>query len=81
MSAKTITPQRSLSPWRNPHSARGAAALANTRFRALALFGRRPPERAEGSVMPASENLRKTRLMHRNKQPRRLVHTTFGLIA
>src|SRR5260370_9396721 len=28
-----------------------------TRFRALALFGRRPPERVERSSLPASENL------------------------
>jgi hypothetical protein len=27
------------------------------RFRALALFRRRPPERVEGSSLPASENL------------------------
>jgi len=30
------------------------------RLRALALFGRRPPQRVEGVVMPASKNL------HRN---------------
>jgi hypothetical protein len=27
------------------------------RFRALALFGRRPPHRVDSLVMPASENL------------------------
>jgi hypothetical protein len=32
------------------------------RFRALALFGRRLPERVVGIVVPASENLRITRL-------------------
>jgi len=32
------------------------------RFRALALFGRRPPQRVDSIVMPASENLRKTGL-------------------
>ena len=30
------------------------------RFRALALFGRRPPERVLGSSLPATENLHKT---------------------
>src|SRR4029077_19687089 len=34
------------------------------RFRALALFGRRPPERGVRSSFPASENLHKTGLMH-----------------
>src|SRR6266478_5369936 len=29
------------------------------RFRALALFGRRPPQRVDSLVMPASENLHK----------------------
>ena len=38
-------------PWRNPHSARGTAATHFPRFRALALFGRRPPERV---VRPSS---------------------------
>jgi hypothetical protein len=32
------------------------------RFRALALFRRRPPERVDGLAMPASENLHTTRL-------------------
>ena len=31
-----------------------------TRFRALALFGRRPAERVVSSVLPASENLHRT---------------------
>src|SRR6266481_982676 len=31
------------------------------RFRALALFGRRPPHRVDSLVMPASENLHKAR--------------------
>src|SRR5437773_1969323 len=31
----------------NPHSARGTAAAHITRFRALALFGRRPPDRVD----------------------------------
>src|SRR6476619_7752 len=37
------------------------------RFRALALFGRRPPQRVDSIVMPASENLHITGLMHRSK--------------
>jgi len=41
----------------NPHSARGSAPAYVPRLRALALFGRRPPQRVEGFVMPASENL------------------------
>jgi hypothetical protein len=48
----------------NPHSVRlvdpekppASAAIAK-RFRALALFGRRPSERVDGPGMPASENL------------------------
>jgi hypothetical protein len=35
----------------------------------LALFGRRPPERVHGLVIPASENLHRSGLMHRSKQP------------
>ena len=38
-------------PRRNPHSARGTAATHIPRFRALALFGRRPPQRV---VRPSS---------------------------
>src|SRR6202171_2692852 len=44
-------------PRQNPHSARGTAPAYIPRFRALALFGRRPQERVEGFVMPASKNL------------------------
>src|ERR1700686_3544399 len=36
------------------------------RFRALALFGRRPQERVD-SVVPASKNLHTSGLMHRSK--------------
>jgi hypothetical protein len=50
-------------PRQNPHSARGAAPAYVPRFRALALFGRRPQERVEGFVMPASKNLHKSRQM------------------
>jgi hypothetical protein len=38
------------------------------RFRALALFRRRPPERVEGSSLPASENLHRTGLMPKQIQ-------------
>src|SRR5258708_7101450 len=38
------------------------------RLRALALFGRRPPQLVDSLVMPASENLHTGRLMHRSKQ-------------
>jgi hypothetical protein len=34
----------------------------------LALFGRRPPQRVEGFLMPASKNLHSFGLMHRSKQ-------------
>jgi hypothetical protein len=37
------------------------------RFRALALFGRRPPERVARSSLPASENLHTSRHMQRSK--------------
>jgi hypothetical protein len=33
----------------------------------LALFGRRPPQRVDSLVMPASENLHNSRLMRRGK--------------
>jgi hypothetical protein len=35
------------------------------RLRALALFGRRPPQRVEGFVMPASKNQNKRRHVFR----------------
>ena len=38
-----------------------------TRFRALALFGRRPPERVVRSSLPATEKLHTCGLMHRSK--------------
>ena len=38
------------------------------RFRALALFGRRPPERVVRSSLPASENLHNSGLMQCSKQ-------------
>ena len=45
----------SLTPRPNPHSVRCTAAAHLLRFRALALLGRRPPQRVDGLVMPASE--------------------------
>ncbi len=51
-------------PRPNPHSARGTAAAHLPRFRAFALFERRPPERVEGVVIPASENLHIRRIRH-----------------
>src|SRR5438445_302877 len=38
------------------------------RFRALALFGRRPPERVDGLDVPASENLHKSRHLRRSRR-------------
>ena len=78
------------SPQRPRHPRRGqipiapaAPSVPNTpRFRALALFGRRPPERVDDLCIPVSENLHMTGLMHRNKQRpirsprRRVVRTT-----
>jgi hypothetical protein len=43
-------------PAANPHSARRSAPAYLPRFRALVLFERRPPQRVEGFVMPASKN-------------------------
>src|SRR5437588_12138663 len=48
----------------NPHSDCGTAAAhphPPPRFRALGLFGRRPPERMVRSSLPASENLHRSR--------------------
>jgi hypothetical protein len=41
----------------NPHSARGSAPAYVTRFRALALFGRRLQERVDSVGIPSSKNL------------------------
>ncbi len=54
-------------PRRNPHSARSTAPANVPRFRALALFGRRPPQCVEGFVMPASKNLHNNGLMQCGK--------------
>jgi hypothetical protein len=64
-----VPPHRGLSPRRNPHSC-GTAYVPPPRFRALALFGRRPPERVDRFDIPASENQHRSRLTrckkHRN---------------
>jgi hypothetical protein len=45
-----------------------ALSVPNTpRFRALALFGRRLPERGDGFATPAAENLHNKGLMHRTR--------------
>ena len=49
-----------VSPRPNPHSVRGTAPHPPPRFRALALFGRRPHQHVDSPVMPATKNL------HRN---------------
>src|ERR1700676_2982982 len=57
--------------------ARGKIPIAPTapsvpplpRFRALALFGRRPPVPGDSFVIPASENLHTSGLMHRSRVP------------
>src|ERR1700730_2827948 len=45
-----------------------------TRFRALALFGRRPAERVVRSVLPASENLHNSRPSGRRSRTSRRLH-------
>ena len=53
--------QAHLRSWPNPHSTRGTAAAHIPRFRALALFGRRPSERVDSPAISASENLHNSR--------------------
>ena len=49
-------------PRLNLHSVPAALPVPHfPRFRALALFGRRPPQRVDSLVMPASENLHNKR--------------------
>lgn len=55
-----MSSQPHLSSWPNPHSTRGTAAAHIQRFRALALFGRRPLERVDRPAIPASENLHRS---------------------
>ena len=47
-------------PTLNPHSTRCQPVPNFPRLRALALFGRRPPQRVDSLLMPASENLHKS---------------------
>jgi integrase/recombinase XerD len=74
----TSHPRSSSAPPSNPHSARCPAAPAGApnlpRLRALALFGRRPPQRVERFVIPASKKLHRFGLMHRSKQLRLFDH-------
>ena len=51
-----------------PHQSPPAALVhyLPTRFRALALFGRRPPQRVVRSSLPAAENLHTSGLVHRS---------------
>ena len=60
----------------NPHSARGTPLPHFTRFRALALFGRRPLQRVDSPVMPATENLHTSR--HRPNFTCDKLHCRFG---
>src|SRR5258705_12709723 len=54
---KIITRHSNHVPRLNLHSPAAPPVPHFPRFRALALFGRRPPQRVEGFVMPASKNL------------------------
>src|SRR5713101_670580 len=54
---KIITRHSDHVPRLNLHSPAAPPVPHFPRFRALALFGRRPPQRVEGFVMPASKNL------------------------
>src|SRR6266481_4351820 len=54
---KIITRHSNHVPRLNLHSPAAPPVSHFPRFRALALFGRRPPQRVEGFVMPASKNL------------------------
>jgi hypothetical protein len=74
-----MTRPQNLPPEVNPH--RATPSVPNPpRFRALALFGRRLPERVVGIVVPASENLRTNGLMHCSKQPQRQSCSRFPYI-
>ena len=54
-------------PTLNPHSTRCQPVPNFPRLRALALFGRRPPQRVDSLLMPASENLHNNQLMRYSK--------------
>src|SRR6267143_4620513 len=58
---KIITRHSNHVPRLNLHSPAATPVPHFPRFRALALFGRRPPHRVDSLVMPASENLHNSR--------------------
>src|SRR6266581_2498148 len=58
---KIITRHSDHVPRLNLHSPAAPPIPHFPRFRALALFGRRPPQRVDSLVMPASENLHMSR--------------------
>src|SRR5712671_1669009 len=58
---KIITRHSDHVPRLNLHSPAAPPVPHFPRFRALALFGRRPPQRVDSLVMPASENLHNKR--------------------
>jgi hypothetical protein len=60
----------SLIPRPNPHSVRCTAAAHLPRFRALALLGRRPPQRVDGLIMPASEKPAQQQKSHQRPSSR-----------
>src|SRR5229473_764738 len=79
---KIITRHSNHVPRLNLHSPAAPPVPHFPRFRALALFGRRPPQRVDSLVMPASENLHTSR--HRITQPLgtpRVLQATTGLAA
>src|SRR3977135_655074 len=61
---KIITRHSNHVPRLNLHSPAAPPVPHFPRFRALALFGRRPPQRVDSLVMPASENLHNNGLVH-----------------
>src|SRR6266487_895212 len=61
---KIITRHSNHVPRLNLHSPAAPPVPHFPRFRALALFGRRPPHRVDSLVMPASENLHNFCLPH-----------------
>ena len=64
-------PSSNSAPPSNPHSAVAPPVPNLPRLRALALFGRRPPQRVEEFVMPASKNLHRSGNIHSFAQGRR----------
>src|SRR5882724_11693227 len=65
---KIITRHSDHVPRLNLHSPAAPPVPHFPRFRALALFGRRPPQRVDSLVMPASENLHNKRLVRAAKR-------------